>query len=325
MTVRAFSEERKGAWAELSGLLERAGRRPERLGESGVRRLGALYRAAAADLALARRLFPGDPIVGYLETLVAGAGHLVYGARSRTESLRTFAATGYWRLIAARLVPLAIAAFCLFGPAFLAGTWALRDPGAAAGLVPAEYRSVTEPRSGGGLGLAPDEETKFATEIFTNNIRVTFLAFAAGIVFGVGTAVILVFNGVLLGVVGGLAIGAGNGRAFFELVTAHGVLELSCIVVAGAAGMRMGWALVDPGRDTRQRALGRQARDSVQIVLGTMPWLVVAGLVEGFITPAGLGLGPVLVVGLALGLIYWSLVVLRGVKGARAPSAAGTT
>jgi uncharacterized membrane protein SpoIIM required for sporulation len=323
MTVRAFAEERKGAWDELTALVERAGRRPERLGSPGVRRLGSLYRAAAADLAVARRLYPGEPVVTDLETIVGRARSLVYGTRTRTASLREFALTGYWRLAASHVVPIVISAACLFAPALLAGTWALRDPGSAAGLVPQAYRSVTEPRPrNGDLGLTPAENTALASEIFTNNIRVTFLAFAAGILLALGTVLVVVYNGVLLGAVGGLAIGAGNGRPFVELVTAHGVLELSCIVVAGGAGMRMGWALVEPGRATRREALAAQARRSVQIVLGTMPWLVVAGLVEGFLTPAGLGLPAVIAIGFSLGAVYWTLVVARGVRTRREPSSA---
>ena len=109
----------------------------------------------------------------------------------------------------------------LFAPALLAGAWALDDPGAAAGLVPGEYQSVTQPRAEGqDLGLAPDEEAAFSAAIMTNNIRVSLLAFAAGILAGLGTAAVLIVNGVLLGAIGGLAVGAGNGRPFFELVAA---------------------------------------------------------------------------------------------------------
>jgi uncharacterized membrane protein SpoIIM required for sporulation len=164
-----------------------------------------------------------------------------------------------------------------------------------------------------------------STEIFTNNIQVTFMAFAAGILLSVGTAVLLVYNGVLFGVVGGLAISAGNGRVFFELVSAHGVLELSCIVVASAAGMRIGWALVDPGRRRRAQALVEESRRSIAIVLGTAPWLVVAGLVEGFVTPTGLTLAGALVIGGSLGALYWALLLWRGrATGAPATSRADT-
>jgi uncharacterized membrane protein SpoIIM required for sporulation len=288
-----------------------------------VLELGGLYRAAAADLALARRAFPGDPVVARLERLVAAGRTLVYAVPSERGRLRRFVTHGYWRLVAERGTLLAVSATLLFAPALLAGAWALDDPGAAAGLVPGEYKSVTQPRpEGTSLGLAPDEEAAFSAQIMTNNIRVTLLAFAAGILAGLGTALVLIVNGVLLGVVGGLAVGAGNGRSFFELVSAHGVLELSCIVVAGAAGLRFGWALVEPGPGTRGDALRREARPALAVVLGTAPWLVVAGLVEGFVTPSGVGLTGALAVGFALGAVYWALVFLlgRGSRGELAPS-----
>ena len=322
MNVRSFSDERKPLWGELSELSARAGRRPDRLGAAGVRRLGALYRASAADLARARRSYPGDPVVQELEALVGRARPLVYAAPTRRRSLVEFVASGYWRLVVERWLPLMLSAALLFGSAALAGGWALRDPGAAGGMVPAEYRSVTEPRTGTDLGLSAEEQAALSSEIFTNNIRVTMFTFAAGIAFGVGSALLLLYNGVLLGVVAGLSIGAGNGRPFFELVTAHGVLELSCIVVAGAAGMSLGWSLVEPGTRTRLGALAEEARSSVQLILGTAPWLVLAGLVEGFVTPSGLGLGVVALVGLGLGVLYWTLVVWRGAGAVRAGRAA---
>jgi uncharacterized membrane protein SpoIIM required for sporulation len=95
-------------------------------------------------------------------------------------------------------------------------------------------------------------------------------------------------------------------------VIPHGVLELSLIVVTAAAGMRMGWALVDPGRRTRSRALADEARLAVLIVLGSVPWFVLAGLVEGFLTPQQPGLLVAIVVGCGLAAAYWGLVVWRG-------------
>jgi uncharacterized membrane protein SpoIIM required for sporulation len=279
-----------------------------------VRRLGALYRASAADLALARRRFAGDPTVVRLETLVTRARPLVYDRAGRGASVAEFATTGYWRRVRERPGLLLVAALLLFGPWVLASVWAVRDPGAASGVVPSEYRSVTEPRESTDLGLTTDEQAAFSSEIFTNNIRVTIFAFAGGIAAGLGTAALLVYQGVLFGAITGLSIWAGNGEPFFELVTAHGVLELSCVVVASAAGLRMGWALVSPGHRRRGVALAAEARVAVEIVLGTAPWLVLAGLVEGFITPRGLGLGPVIVIGFALGVLYWALVLRRGRK-----------
>jgi len=308
-----FVSERSPTWVELEGLVERAGTRPSRLGADGVRRLGECYRAATADLALARRRFPGDPVVVRLERLVQRGRQGVYHSPSSRTSVWEFFANGYWRRVRERKAILAIAFLALALPTLLGGFWAWRDPGPASGLVPSKYQTVTQPRApGNALGLTVDQESAMASKIFTNNIGVTFFAFAGGLLLGLGTLYVLLENGVLLGVVGGLAIGSGNGRSFFELVTAHGVLELSCIIVSGAAGLRLGWSIIDPGNRTRGEALREEARAAIEIVLGTAPWLVVAGLVEGFLTPSGTGLPIVLAVGLSLGAIYWGLVLWRG-------------
>ena len=314
MTPReSFVAERAPEWRELEELLQRAGRRPARLGAAGVLRLGACYRAAAADLALARRRFPGDPLVAQLDRLVARARHVVYDAVPRRPSLRAFVSHGYWRRVRERPGVLALAAAMLLGSMALAGWWGWRDPGAAARVVPGEYSSVTEPRvPGRDLGIATDEQAEFASSILTNNIRVAFLAFAGGILLGLGTAWTLLLNGVLIGAIAGLAIDAGNGRVFFELVAAHGVLELSCIVVAGAAGLRLGDGLLHPGTRRRGVALREEARAAVEMVLGTACVLVVAGVVEGFVTPAGLGLGPAVVIGAGLGAAFWGAVLVLG-------------
>jgi uncharacterized membrane protein SpoIIM required for sporulation len=153
-----------------------------------------------------------------------------------------------------------------------------------------------------------------SSTIFVNNIRVTLLAFAAGLLVCLGTAFVIVNNGVLLGVVAGLVSSAGMGRDFVVFVVPHGVLELTCIVVAGAAGLRLGWAIVDPGPGTRAKALIAEARSGIEIVLGTMPWLVGAGIVEGIVAPR-LGFASALVVGIGLGAVWWALLLWRGRPG----------
>ncbi len=315
-----FVRDRSATWTELERLAA-PGATPARLGADGVVRLGACYRAVAADLAFARRRFPADPIVGRLEVLTQRGRHAVYDVQPSRNTVRAFVSHGYWRRVRERPALLVIAITCLALPTLLAGYWAWRDPGPASGLVPSAYQSVTEPRTPGqDQGISVDDQSDVAASIFTNNIQVTFLAFAGGIVLGLGTLYVLVQNGLLLGAVAGLAIGAGNGRPFFELVVAHGVLELSCIAVAGVAGLRIASAIVDPGTRSRRDALREEARAAVEIVLGTAVWLVVAGLVEGFLTPAGKGLTVVLVVGLGLGALYWGLVLWRGAPAKAAPA-----
>ena len=315
MKLDRFLRDREPSWAELDGLVSQARGRPERLGAERARRLGALYRGAAADLAIARRSFPGDPVVQRLERLVGGARGLVYASEGKRRSARWFLSTGYWQQVRRRPVPLLVAAVLLFAPMVGSAFWAHGDNAAAVAVVPEQFRAEEgdAPASGGtDLGLSAAERTAFSVEIFVNNIRVTFLAFAGGITLGLVTVLSLLYNGLVIGVVGGLAIAAGNAGPLFELVVPHGVLELSCIVVAGGAGLRMGWAVVDPGHRRRGAALVAEAAPAAELALGTAPWLVLAGLVEGYLTPAGLGPVVNYGVGLALGALFWALVWVRG-------------
>jgi uncharacterized membrane protein SpoIIM required for sporulation len=306
-----FEQERAAGWGALEERLARARGRPERLGAAGVLELGGLYRAAAADLAVARRLFPGDPLTARLEALVVRGRQAVYADLGARRSPRAFLSRGYWRLVAGRRLALAIAATFFFGAAAFALVWGLLDPDAAAGLVPGAFIDGADPPRG-DRGLTASESAAFSSQLFTNNIRVTFLAFGAGLLFAVGGALLLAYNGLIFGAVLGVAGANGNLDQVLALVVAHGVLELSCIVVAGAAGLRMGWALIEPGRHTRRTALARQARPAMAVVLGTAPWLIVAGLTEGYVSPAGWGGAGPYVVGLGLGGLFWGLVVWRG-------------
>jgi uncharacterized membrane protein SpoIIM required for sporulation len=309
MNLDRFVADRRPSWDELDALLVAARGRPERIGAEKMRRLGALYRGAAADLALARRRFPAEATVSALEDLVGRAHGVVYGTAVRRGSALHFLTHGYWRRVRERPVLLVVAAVLLFLPMLIAGLWAWDDPGAAGALLPAQSEAVGEPRTEGtDLGLSGSERAQFSASISTNNIQVTFGAVAGGIAFGLLTAGILVFNGIVIGVVVGVGSAAGNGSALVELVVPHGVLELSCIVVAGAAGLRIGWALVDPGRRPRGQALLTEGRAAIELVLGTAVWLVVAGLTEGVVTPLGIGPWWAVAVGVALGGLYWVLV-----------------
>ncbi len=311
MNVTAFEASRAQDWDGLQALLSKSGGRMARLDSDEVMRMGALYRAAAADLAYSRRRFPRDPVTPRLESLVRNSRAAVYGAEPRGRSFVEFVTTGYWRRVAERPRMLAAAAFFLLAPMALGILWGLTDPDAAIGIVPDEFRGAIEPDT--PQTLSADEEAAFSAEVFTNNIQVTLLAFALGITAGIGTAAILGYNGLFIGVIIGLAFEGGSGSDLLTIITSHGVLELSCIVVGGSAGLRMGWALVEPGTLRRGRALALEARRSMEIILGTAAWLVVAGLAEGFVSRS-VDLTGALVVGLGLGIAYWSLVVLRGAR-----------
>lgn len=306
MKLPDFLEDGTPRWDELRALLAR--RSPS--GDE-ILDMAELYRAVVADLALARRRFRDDPVTADLETLVAAARSTVYGGSGRREGLVGFFADTYWGLLVERRRQLGLATLLLLVPAGLGLAWAAVDPGGLADVLPPEFLWVTSAESTdqgyGAAGLVA-----FSTFVLTNNIRVTLIAFALGVVWGIGTGWVLVQNGLILGAVAGLAFEAGNGRVFVAAVAAHGILELTCVVVGGAAGLSLGRAILRPGTLTRRQSLGREAVVAVQLALGTSAWLMLAGFVEGFASRTGLSWAPTLLIGLVLGSIFWGLVWWRG-------------
>ena len=276
-----------------------------------MRRLGGLYRAAAADLAFARRRYPSEPLTARLEALVLRARAAVYARAGRRASLWRFLTRGYWRRLAERPAVLLVAWTLVLAPAVAGGAWGALDAPAAAGLVPAEFQSAADPPAA-GRDFDAETASAFSAQVMTNNITVTVIAFVGGIAFGAITVYSLFSNGLLLGTIAGLAIGAGNGTAFLRLVSSHGPLEISCIVVGGVAGLRVGWALIRPGPVRRGTALRLEARPAVELATGTIPWLVVCGVAEGFLTGPELPVELQTGIGIALVALFWGLVAVRG-------------
>ena len=313
MNLERFEAQRGPDWERLADLVERAGSRRgrTRLGAAGLLELGALYRGSAADLAYARRRFPGDPVVARLEVLVTRGRAVVYGAVRKRTSLRAFFLHGYWERLAERPALIALAWALLLGPAAAGAAWALADPGTALGIVPADFSAAADPPAE-GRDFDAATSSSFSFQVMTNNIQVTLVAFAGGITFGVLTVYALFFNGLLLGTIAGLSIGAGNGIAFLRLISSHGPLELSCIVVGGVAGLRIAWSLIRPGPLRRSTSLRREAVPAVELAAGTIPWLVLCGFLEGFATGPELPVAVQATFGVAMFVLFWSLVYSRG-------------
>lgn len=313
MNLDNFVRQREPTWRELQLMVNRAATKPQRLGPDNLRKLADLYRASAADLAIARREFPSDIVVTRLNQLVADARLAVYQRRRDRHAFVDFVTTGYWRRIRERPSLLILAAALLFVTWALCMQWAINDPATASRFLP-DARGWTAPRI---EGVA--DRSAVATFIITNNVRVVVTALAGGILAGLGTAAALVFNGASLGATSGFTIVDGNSHQLLEWILAHGFLELSCIVVAGAAGLRIGGAILAPGDRTRSVALVEEGRAAVEMVIGTALCLIVAGLIEGFVSPAWLGIAPALAIGATIGVTFWTLVFVRGQPDALRP------
>jgi uncharacterized membrane protein SpoIIM required for sporulation len=148
--------------------------------------------------------------------------------------------------------------------------------------------------------------------VFVNNVRVSILAYALGVLGCVFTAALLVVNGANIGTAAGLFTAAGEWEKFWGLILPHGLLELSAVVVAGAAGLRLGWAVVAPGDRSRADALAQEGRHSVPVVIGLVLVFAIAGLLEGFVTPSALPALARVGIGATVSVAFWASVVVFG-------------
>jgi uncharacterized membrane protein SpoIIM required for sporulation len=308
-----FTASRQPHWAELERLLARTE-------GTGLRSLDAkeidvfvrAYRQSVSDLAIAQRDFPDDQLTLSLNGLASRAHLRLYRAPAPSwRRLGQFFWTDFARRFRAARPYLLTSALLLFGPALLAYVAAALDPTLREALVPERLRQVME--SGRTwTDIQPTLRPGMATLIFTNNIQVAFLAFAGGVLFGLGTVYVLVSNGLSLGAVLGAAQFYGVAPLLWSFISPHGYLELTCIVIAGAAGLMLGNALLRPGLQLRREALARAARRAVELVVGAAPVLVLAGLIEGFVSPSEIPIAAKIVIGPLTGVALYGLLLTVG-------------
>lgn len=291
MTEQEFAKAGRGAWSRLSGLVETArSRGVSALSPDELFALHDGYRRAASDLAYAQTHLPDSPIRAELNALVGAAHGFLYARRERRIGRTwTFYARDVPRLVREAAGPILLASALLAGATFAGFGAAVSDRALGRALLPAQYRDAVVERldsraQAGGIpaSLGP----LISTQIMLNNIQVSFLAFAGGMLAGTATVYLLITNGLLLGSLSGLFYAAGPFVPFLALIVPHGALELPAIAIAAGAGLLMAEAIVNPGDRRRTDALKTAADHAVRLLLGTLPLFVLAALIEGLITPA---------------------------------------
>lgn len=313
LNTNDFIALREKDWQRLQELLGRTRGRSQ-LSAAEVRELGDLYRAVASDLALAQRDYAGQRVTAYLNQLLTRAHSVIYQedvsdwrqfARFVTRTIpRTFRATWLFTLTALLLfmIPAAVSFRLAFVNPAVADTFGLGD-----------QRDILA-NSDTWTEIPAAQRPGFSAFIMSNNIRVALLAFGGGMTFGLFTIYILVFNGLIIGSILGLAYHYGMGMELFGFVIGHGVIELSIIFIAGGAGLQLGWALLNPGRYSRRDALVGAARRAMTLAVIAIPFLIGAGFIEGFISPSDIPtpLWLRVTVGLVSGGLMYAYLLLLG-------------
>jgi uncharacterized membrane protein SpoIIM required for sporulation len=287
-TVDEMILARRARWEALKALLDRAGSDPRRLEAAEIEQLSQLYRQVVSDLALARRDFPRDQVVEYLNGLAARAYPLVYRAP-----------VGSWRRLGHFFLHdfpaqyrasgwFVLASFLLFALPALAGFLVVQnDPLLAEQILPSGLtRVVREGRL--WTDIPYDQRPAAASMIATNNIQVSMQAFAGGILLGMLTVYVLVLNGLMFGSIVAYTRLYGLDDRLAAFISPHGYLELTVVFIAGGAGLRLAWAIIRPGLLSRRDAVVQAGREAIVLVIGAAPILLVAGLIEGFISPSDL-------------------------------------
>ncbi|MGE5378736.1 MAG: stage II sporulation protein M, partial [Bacteroidota bacterium] len=231
------------------------------------------------------------------------------------KGLLRFATTGFPRLFRETWIFTFVAAMLFILPAIASGIATYVRPATATLLLPPEMHRLIGIVENKELWIdIPVEERPYASSfIMRNNIQVSMLAFASGLTAGLLTLWVLFTNGLTIGTLSGLTAFHGIGFDLWTFVIGHGVIELSVIFMAGGSGLMLGWAILQPGLLRRRDALTQAARKAVYLLLGAVPWLVVAGTIEGFISPSRTIPVPVKwTVGILSGMFLYGYLLLAG-------------
>ncbi len=315
----AFVERRQAEWAELEGLLARASQKKiTSLAPEEIARVSPLYRDVCADLARAQAARYGASLLDYLHGLTASAHGLLYAAPARTSidlrtRIRTWVAR-FPRVFRAHKTAMSLAFVLFFGPLFAGLAATLAHPDFAFRVAPESMlRPLTEAYAKGfAAGRDSSQGALMAGFYVNNNVGIALRCFAVGIFGGVGSAFYLVQNGLATGAILGYVASQGAGANIVTFIGAgHSAFELSAIVIAGGAGLMLGWSVVAPGGRTRRAALEAAGRDAVVLVSGAAVMLFIAAGIEaywsGSSAPAmvkrGVGLGMFALVTLFLVLV----------------------
>ncbi|MEQ1503079.1 MAG: stage II sporulation protein M, partial [Myxococcota bacterium] len=246
--------------------------------------LASGYRAVCADLATARSMgIPAD-VQSYLDDLAGRAHNRLYSVRfgGLGGSILRDAITEFPRELRRQLAFFVLASVLFWGPFALGAVGAFASPEFAANVIPQSQLESMEQAYSGDMTRGFGGDASMAGFYVMNNVGIAFRAFATGVLFGLGSMFYLVYNGLVIGTVMGYLGSVGLGDTLLTFACGHGPWELTAVCVSGAAGLRMGWALIATGGLTRVGSLKAAGPSLYRLVLGMTLMLLVAAAIEGF-------------------------------------------
>jgi uncharacterized membrane protein SpoIIM required for sporulation len=279
-------EKRKPYWARLEALVQKSGRGVSALSHSELQELGLLYRQTASDFATVREDVSNRQLSAYLNQLLGRSHNLIYhGQKTKVSGLLKFYGETYPRVFRETL-PLTLLALAIFAVTGMAA-WiiTMHDPAFANRLLGPQMMETIERREMWTHSIVTVKPLA-SSGIMTNNLSVAFTTFALGITGGLGTIWMMVTNGLLIGVIGAATYQSGMALQLWSFVAPHGVLELPAIFIAGGAGLEIARGLLFPGLLPRRQSLAQAGGRAARLLLGTIPMLVIAGVIEGFFSPS---------------------------------------
>ncbi len=321
MISTSWLQKRRPYWARIDELLARSGSSGARaLTHIELQELALLYRQTASDLASIREDPSTRNLAHYLNQLLGRAHNLIYmGRRAKPWGMVEFYRDTFPEIFHQTL-PYSITATAIFFAMAAAGLMvALVDPGFSRYVLGSAMVDTIEKRQMWTHSIVTVKPME-SSAIMTNNLSVSLTTFALGMTAGLGTVLMLAFNGLLFGVIWASCWRAGMIGQLMSFVAPHGVIELPAIFIAGGAGLLLAKGMLFPGTLPRRASLALEGGRAVKLVLGIVPMLIVAGTIEGFVSPTDIA--PRWKYTLAAGMFVLLLlfVMRKGPRPSRAPS-----
>ncbi|NVJ49220.1 MAG: stage II sporulation protein M [Gammaproteobacteria bacterium] len=289
MRQQEFEDKYRGQWQAFHALLDKmSGSHKTQLSHKELSLFPTQYRNICHSLAIAKERQYSPYLVDHLDTLVLRGHQLFYNKRQRIgRRIFEYIAHGFAREIQNNRGLFLLSHAIFYGPALIIFALTLLNPDLIYSLLPhdqvASFESMYNPEQT-VLGRERESDTDFYMfgHYIRNNIGIGFQTFATGILFTLGTLFFLIFNGIFFGVIAAHIINIKYQSTFFSFVIGHGSVELTAIVIAGMAGIKLGWALIAPGNFSRLDALKLSAQKAVQLMYGVFFFLLLAAFIEAF-------------------------------------------